>query len=80
MFWDFPKTRNFWLDVQSWNHTDFAHSDNLTLTKEFIIFDSKINNFTDRIIDLFIHMAKHTDRILDLFIHMAKHHIFTAKI
>ena len=66
MFWDCPKTRNFWLHVQSWIHTNFTHCDNLTFTKEFIIFGSKINIATDR--------------ILDLFILMAKHHIFTAKI
>ena len=43
MFWDCPKTRNFWLHVQSWIHTNFTHCDNLTFTKEFIIFGSKIN-------------------------------------
>ena len=66
MFWDCPKTRNFWLHVQSWIHTNLTHCDNLTFTKELIIFGSKINIATDRIIDLFIFMAKH--------------HIFIAKI
>ena len=65
-FWDCPKTRNFWLHVQSWIHTNFTHCDNLTFTKEFIIFGSKINVASDR--------------ILDLFILMAKHHIFTARV
>ena len=66
MFWDCPKTRKFWLHVQSWIFTNFTHCDNLTFTKEFIILGSKINIATDR--------------ILDLFILMAKHHIFTTKI
>ena len=66
MFWDCLKTRNFWLHVQSWIHTNFTHCDNLTFTTEFIIIVSKI------------HIV--TDRILDLFTLMAKHHIFTAKI
>ena len=66
MFWDCPKTCKFWLHLQSWIHTNFTHCDNLTFTKEIILFGSKINIATDR--------------ILDLFILMAKHHIFTAKI
>ena len=66
LLWDCPKTRNLLLHVQSWTNTNLTHCDNLTFTKEFIILGSKINIATDR--------------ILDLFILMAKHHIFTTKI
>ena len=66
MFWDCPKTRNFWLHVQTSAYKLIVHTDNLTFTKEFIILGSKINIVTDR--------------ILDLVILKAKHHNFTAKI
>ena len=36
-----PKTHNFCLDMQL--HTTVSHCDILTLTKELIILDSKIN-------------------------------------
>jgi hypothetical protein len=65
LFWDCIKTQVFWSNWIDWLHTNFPHCSNLRLSKEFVIFGCESN--------------LHTDRIIDLFILLAKYHIFQAK-
>ena len=66
MFWDCSKIHNYWLGVQSWIHTNCTHCENLRLTKELTILGGTSTTVTNRIVDLFVRVAKHP--------------IFTAKI
>ena len=66
LFWHCPHVQKFWLDVQEWLHTNFAHCNDVIFSEELIILGTKENVITDRIIDLFILLAKY--------------HIFTSKV
>ena len=67
MFWDCAKTQVFWLDFVGWFCINFSHCRQFRLSKELVIFGSNNSNV-------------HTDKILDLFILLAKYHIFHAEI
>ena len=54
MFWDCPKFQDYWFDVQGWLHTRFTHCTDIIFSKELVIFGSKANMVTDRILDLCI--------------------------
>ena len=59
LLWECPHVRGFWSDVQTWININFSHCFSLVLSKELVIFGLKPNTYTDRIIDLFILMAKY---------------------
>ena len=66
LFWDCNETQAFWNLFADWLHANFAHCSNLRLSKQLILFGFQTN--------------VHTDKIIDLFILLAKYHIFTCKI
>ena len=49
----------FWFDVQGWLHTSFTHCTDIIFSKELVILGSKANGVTDRILDLYILIAKY---------------------
>jgi len=59
LFWECNKVQSFWSDFIGWLQTHFVHCTNLVLSRELIILGTKKNNYTDKIIDLFILSAKH---------------------
>ena len=59
LFWDCVITHDFWADFLTWLHTNFQHCSNLRLSKELIITGCETKVFSDRIVDLFILLAKY---------------------
>ena len=57
--WDCEKCQKYWQDILAWIKRNFNHCSTLTLSRELIVLGVKPGVKTDRIVDLFILIAKY---------------------
>ena len=58
LFWECTYSQIFWTDVLKWITDNCQHCNNLTLSKELVIFGVKQNIVTDKVFDLIMLLAK----------------------
>ena len=59
LLWDCDKTQEFWFDLLVWLHANFNHSSHFRFSKQLVILGHVPGVYTDKVIDLFILLAKY---------------------